>query len=135
MALTPAGRASRRSRQPVGWLVAGILAAGAAFVVLRLVTPGDGTQVPPRTWAWTGEGVLVQADPGSGLRDGDLVTAVDGVALGGDGGWWAPAHRPGDRIAYHVIRDGQSRTVPVTLRRVEVVDRPDQAVDPGRYPP
>jgi hypothetical protein len=66
MALTPAGRASRRSRQPVGWLVAGILAAGAAFVVLRLVTPGDGTQVPPRTWAWTGGGVLVEADPGSG---------------------------------------------------------------------
>jgi hypothetical protein len=127
MALTPAGRASRRSRQPVGWLVAGILAAGAAFVVLRLVTPGDGTQVPPRTWAWTGGGVLVEADPGSGLRDGDLVTAVDGLPLGGDGGWWAPAHRPGDRLTYQVVRDGQSRTVPVTLRRVEVADRLAQA--------
>ena len=92
MALTPADRragaavgadlASHRSRSWVGWLVAFILAAGAAFVVLRLVTPSDGTQVPPRTWAWTGAGVLVQAQPDSTLRDRDLVTAIDGVALG-----------------------------------------------------
>jgi hypothetical protein len=67
--------------------VAFILAAGAAFVVLRLLTPGDGTQVPPRTWAWTGDGVLVEAAPDSGLHDRDLVTAIDGVALGGEGGW------------------------------------------------
>jgi hypothetical protein len=59
---------SRRRPGPVGWLVAGILAAGAASVVLRLLTPTDGTQVPPRTWAWTGDGVLVQAAPG-GLAD------------------------------------------------------------------
>jgi hypothetical protein len=66
MALTPADPetgtavgadlAARRSRRLVGWLVAIILAAGVAFVLLRLVTPGDGTQVPPRTWAWTGDG-------------------------------------------------------------------------------
>ena len=72
MALTPADRragaavgadlASHRSRFWVGWLVAFILAAGAAFVVLRLVTPSDGTQVPPRTWAWTGAGC---AGPGA----------------------------------------------------------------------
>jgi hypothetical protein len=29
--------------------VAFILAAGAVFMVVRLLTPGDGTQVPPRT--------------------------------------------------------------------------------------
>jgi hypothetical protein len=39
-----AGRA-----QPAPWLVAFILAAGAVFMVVRLLTPGDGTQVPPRT--------------------------------------------------------------------------------------
>ena len=122
MALTAAGR---RSRHPVGWLVAVMLAAGAAFVVLRLATPGDGTQVLPRTWAWTGGGVLVEAEPDSGLRDRDLVTAVDGVVLGG--GWWAPAHRPADRLVYQVVRDGQTRAVPVTLRRVDVADRLLQA--------
>lgn len=134
MALTHAGPgagadlARRRPRRPVGWLVALILAAGAAFLVLRLVTPGDGTQVPPRTWAWTGDGVMVQAAPDSTLRDRDLVTAIGGVALGGaDGTWWAPAHRPGDRLVYRVVRGGQTREVPVTLRRAEVVDRLRQA--------
>ncbi len=133
MALTPAAPGAgvepdgRRSRRLVGWLVALILAAGAAFVVMRLVTPGDGTQVPPRTWAWTGDGVLVQAAPDSPLQDRDLVTAIDGVPLGSDGGWWAPAHRPGDRLVYQVVRGGQPRAVPVTLRRAEVADRLWQA--------
>jgi two-component system NarL family sensor kinase len=133
MALTPAAPragaepAAPGSRRLVGWLVALILAAGAAFVVLRLVTPGDGTQVPPRTWAWTGQGVLVQAAPDTTLGDRDLVTAIDGVALGGDGGWWAPAHRPGDRLVYQVVRGGQTRAVAVTLRRAEVADRLWQA--------
>jgi hypothetical protein len=120
--------ASRRSGHRVGWLVAFILAVGAASVVLRLMTPGDGTQVLPRTWAWTGDGVLVQASPGSALRDRDLVTAIDGVALGGDGsGWRAPAYRPGDRLVYQVVRDGQVREVSVTLRPAEVADRLLQA--------
>jgi hypothetical protein len=82
MALTPAGPrvgagagsdpAGRRSRRLLGWLVAFILAAGAAFVVLRLLTPGDGTQVPPRTWAWTGDGLVYQVVRGGQPR-GDLV--------------------------------------------------------------
>jgi hypothetical protein len=134
MAPTPADQragsdlASHRFRYSVGWLVAFILAAGAAFVVLRLVTPSDGTQVPPRTWAWTGAGVLVQAQPDSTLRDGDLVTAIDGVALGkSEGGWRAPAHRPGDRLVYQVSRAGQTREVPVVLRRAEVAGRLLQA--------
>jgi hypothetical protein len=46
-----ADRAGRRAGGPVGWLVAFMLAAGAAFIVVRLLTPGDGSQVPPRTWA------------------------------------------------------------------------------------
>jgi hypothetical protein len=82
MALTPADPrvgagagsdpAGRRSRRLLGWLVAFILAAGAAFVVLRLLTPGDGTQVPPRTWAWTGDGLVYQVVRGGQPR-GDLV--------------------------------------------------------------
>jgi hypothetical protein len=112
------GPARAPGRRPVGWLVAFILAAGAAFVVPRLLTPGDGTQVPPRTWAWTGDGVVV---------DRDLVTAIDGVPLGREGGWWAPPQRPGERLVYQVVRGGQPREVPVTLRRVEVADRLLQA--------
>ena len=109
-------------RHPIGWLVAAILAAGVAFVVVRLVIPGDGTQIPPRTWAWTADGVLVEAIPDRGLHDGDLVTAIDGVPLGADGGWLAPAQRPGDRLVYQVVRDGQPLALPVTLRRAGVVD-------------
>jgi hypothetical protein len=132
MALTPAepgaragaepDPAGRRSRRAVGWLVAFILAVGAAFVLVRLVIPGDGAEVPPRTWAWTGDGVLVQAPKDSTLRDRDLVTAIDGVALGGAGGRWrASAQRPGDRLVYQVVRGGQVREEPVTLRRAQVV--------------
>jgi hypothetical protein len=66
--------------------------------------PGDGTQVPPRTWAWTGAGVLIEAASDSGLRDGDLVMAIGGVPLGADGGWRAPAQRPGDRLVCQVVR-------------------------------
>jgi hypothetical protein len=115
--------ASRHSGGPVGWLVAVLLAAGAAFILVRLLTPGDGTQVPPRTWAWTREGVLVEVAPGSALRDGDLVTAIDGSSLGAEGGWWAPAHQPGDRLVYQVVRDRRAIVVPVTLRPAGVADR------------
>jgi len=74
--------AGRRSRRPVGWLVACILAAGAAFVVLRLVTPGDGTQVPPRTWAWTGGYAVVVLGCGQLLgHDSSLVVAAATLAV------------------------------------------------------
>jgi hypothetical protein len=49
------------------------------------------------------------------------------VALGGEGGWWSSAQRPGDRLVYQVVRGGQPREVPVTLRRVEVANRLLQA--------
>jgi two-component system, NarL family, sensor kinase len=117
--MSPASRVGGR----VGWLVAFMLAAGAAFILVRLLTPGDGSQVPPRTWAWTGEGVVVEASPGGTLRDGDLVTAIGGTPLGAGGSWRAPAHRPGDRLVYQVVRDGRALAVPVTLRPVGVADR------------
>ena len=88
------GPAGGRFRLPVACLTGVILALGAAFVVLRVVTPVDGTQVPPQNRAWTGAGVVVKADPDAALRDGDLVTAVDGVALGDWGDRPAPALGP-----------------------------------------
>ena len=124
MKLTSATRGAR----PIGWLVAVMLGSGVLFVGLRLVTPGDGTQVPLVTWAWTRAGVLVQAPPGGMLQDRDLVTAIDGVALGGtQPGWRAPTYRPGDRLAYQVIRGRPTALVPVPLRRAEVADRLLQA--------
>jgi hypothetical protein len=124
MTLTSATRGAR----PIGWLVAVMLGSGVLFVGLRLVTPGDGTQVPLVTSAWTRAGVLVQAPPGGTLQDRDLVTAIDGVALGGTRpGWRAPTYRPGDRLAYQVLRGGRPGTVPVPLRRAEVADRLLQA--------
>jgi hypothetical protein len=117
-----------RGTRPVGWLVAVMLGSGLLFVGLRLATPGDGTQVPLVTWTWTRAGVLVQAPPGGMLGDGDLVTAIDGVALGGSQpGWRAPTYRPGERLAYQVLRGRRTILVTVPLRPVEVADRLLQA--------
>jgi hypothetical protein len=84
------GPAGGRFRLPGACLTGVILALGVAFVVLRLVTPVEGTQVPPRNQAWAGAGVVAEADPDAALRDGDLVTAVDGIALGDWGDRRAP---------------------------------------------
>jgi hypothetical protein len=117
-----------RGARAVGWLVAVMLGSGVLFVGLRLVTPDDGTQVPLETWAWTRAGVLVQAPPGGTLRDRDLVTAIDGAALGGtQPGWRAPTYRPGERLAYQVLRGRRTALVTVPLRPVEVADRVLQA--------
>jgi hypothetical protein len=108
-------------RRAVGWLVACMLVAGAAFVALRLMTPSDGTRLPSQTWAWTGAGVVVEAHPDGGLRDHDLVTAIGGIALGGArDGWGAPSLRVGDRLTYQVVRDGRAQQVSVVLRRADV---------------
>jgi hypothetical protein len=117
MALTPGGTGAGTG-------------AGAAFVVPRLLTPGDGTQVRPRTWAWTGDGVVVEAAPDSGVHDRDLVTVIDGVPLGREGGWWAPPQRPGDRLVYQVVRGGQPQEVPVTLLSAELLAVAEQTMQP-----
>jgi len=101
----------------VGWLVAFMFATSATFIALRVVTPSDGTQVLPRPGAWTGDGVIVHANPGQTLRDRDLVTAIDGVALGSAGhSWRVRAYQPGDRLTYQVVRGGDTQEVTVTLR-------------------
>jgi hypothetical protein len=73
---------------------------------------------------------VLEADPAAALRDGDLVTAVDGVALGDWGTGPRPRSArlpPGDRLTYEVVRDGQPHAVPVVLRRADVTDRLPQA--------
>jgi hypothetical protein len=73
---------------------------------------------------------VLEADPAAALRDGDLVTAVDGVALGDWGTGPRPRSArlpPGDRLTYEVVRDGQPHAVPVVLRQADVTDRLPQA--------
>jgi hypothetical protein len=64
--------------------------------------------------------VLVGAQADGALRDNDLVTTIDGVALSGAGGWGGPRYRVGDRLTYEVVRDGRAQHVDVVLRRAAV---------------
>jgi hypothetical protein len=107
-------------RHQVGWLIAFMFATSATFIALRVVTPSDGTQVLSRPAAWTGDGVIIHTNPGQTLRDRDLVTAIDGVALGSAGrNWHVRAYQPGDRLTYQVVRGGDTQKVTVTLRRAD----------------
>ncbi|HEX6336509.1 MAG TPA: histidine kinase [Jiangellaceae bacterium] len=93
-----------------------MLVVGVAFVVLWTRTPADCTATGPAARSWATTGVVVELAgtcPANGtqLRDGDLVTAVDGHALA-DG----PAGRTwtvGEQVEYTVGPDGEA--VPVTL--------------------
>ena len=93
-----------------------VLAAGVAFAVLWTGTPADCTSIGPAARSWDATGVVVDLsgscpESGTQLRDGDLVTAVDGNALEDgpiDRGWAV-----GDRVEYSVGPD--ERAVPVTL--------------------
>jgi hypothetical protein len=83
---------------------------------MRVTLAGD-----QRHGGGLGDGVLVQVAKDSTLRDRDQVTAIDGVAIdGAEGRWRASAQRPGDRLVYQVVRGGQVREEPVTLRRAPV---------------
>lgn len=97
---------------------------GAAFVVLRLVTPFDGARLHPGVDAvWRSNGVVISPfdEQANGLRKGDLVVAVDGRSLESFArslfDWSAP--RPqwssGQKVIYTVMREG--RTVNVALTR------------------
>jgi hypothetical protein len=107
-------------RHQVGWLIAFMFATSATFIALRVVTPSDGTQVLSRPGAWTGDGVIIHTNPGQTLRDRDLVTAIDAVALGSAGrNWHVRAYQPGDRLTYQVVRGGDTQKVTITLRRAD----------------
>ncbi|NNJ09917.1 PDZ domain-containing protein [Chloroflexales bacterium ZM16-3] len=53
----------------------------------------------------------------AGLREGDIITAIDGTALDGDTSLrqLLLQHRPGDSITLTVLRDGKESSVQVTL--------------------
>lgn len=106
-------------RSPPLILSAIMLVAAAVFVALLATTPADCGRVTVRPSDWTAQGVVVEAPDDCPLRDGDLVTAVDGRATTTD----QPdlERTQGDTVGLTVIRDDRRLTVPVTLGRPDVV--------------
>ncbi len=114
----------RHNRTALGVLfIAGLfLMLGAAFVVLRLVTPYDGARLQPGADAvWQSNGVVISPfdEQKNGLRKGDLVVAVNGRSLESFAQSlfdWSVPHPQwggGEKAIYTVVRDG--RTVNVAL--------------------
>ena len=88
-----------------------MLSVSVAFVVLWMGTPADCTAVGPAARAWATTGVVIDlagtcAATETPLRDGDLVTAVDGYALadGPAGRTWAV----GEQVTYTVRPEGEA---------------------------
>jgi two-component system NarL family sensor kinase len=112
---------------PSTWLIlAGALFAisfGAIFVGRHLALPSDGARLEPGGNAITSDGVILTPlhPDSSPLQVGDLVVAVDGVALE----TWArnlfspnkgaPRRAAGDTLRYTVIRQGKSFDLPIQL--------------------
>jgi signal transduction histidine kinase len=112
-----------------------VLAAAAVFVALLARSPADCGRLGAAADAWTARGVVVEAPAGCPLRSGDLATALDGRPLAsapgapegpgtrGAPGAAAPDLVPravGDVVDIDVVRDGRTRTIPVTLARPHV---------------
>jgi len=53
----------------------------------------------------------------AGLKNGDIIVAVDGLKLGSDVSLRGVLlqHLPGDVVKLEVLRDGKTLTLPVTL--------------------
>jgi signal transduction histidine kinase len=99
-------------------LALGMVAVAAVFLVYRMATPSDASGHAYVTSSWTPDGIVVAsvADGSGSLRAGDVVTAVNGVALDA---WLTRSQRPslrqGDVLRYSVLRDGEPLSVAVTL--------------------
>ena len=118
--VTPSGR-QRANRLWVVVIAMTMAAVTIAFAWLRFSRPVDGTCLDTTASIWKQDGVIITENGGStsGLRTGDLVTAVDGVSMQA----WVqalfnpkashPAYRLGTPIQYTVVRDGQPQQVEV----------------------
>src|SRR5579859_6114206 len=100
-----------------------VASLAVAFLVLRLITPGDGARLDPGQNVWRANGVVVTPfEPRSNnLRSGDVVIAIDGRSLES----WTQAlfdprtpHiqlRAGLHLTYTVLRAGANVQVDVVL--------------------
>jgi hypothetical protein len=126
MAKAAQGRQMKRLDRPglaVLLLALGMLLLAGAFLGLRLMSPSDGARLKAGGGAWQTDGVVVvplQNQP-DGLKEDDVVVAVDGRGLETwaqslfDAGADRPKWAFGQSVTYRVIRDGEPQDVPVTL--------------------
>jgi putative serine protease PepD len=96
--------------------VAAQLTSGGTVALARL---GVSTAEPE---SGRGGAVVQQVESGSaaadaGIEVGDLIVSVDGVAITGSSRLQAQVlrHAPGDRVGVEVVRDGETRSLVVTL--------------------
>jgi signal transduction histidine kinase len=114
---------SSRRRRIATWLaLAGSLALGLGFGVIRATAPSDGARVDFYGNGWSSAGIAIAPidAPAAGLDAGDSVTAVAGRPIetwlsAAVSPWQANVERPaaGTPIDYQVVRDDVARTVPI----------------------
>ena len=81
------GRAVTRPRRDLPWVltllaVCGALAVTVALTGTRLLVPSEQVVIPSSNWVWARDGVVVEpVGPSGGIQRGDVVVAMNGVAL------------------------------------------------------
>ncbi len=87
----------------------------------RAVTPSDGTVVQLSNAPFHSDRMTLTfvLDAGAGLRDGDVVTAIDGIPLRSYAS--ATAAHKGDFLTYSVLRHGRSAQISVRLGEFPVL--------------
>lgn len=121
------------ARLPTMFLLATVvlLALAGGAVAWRVSSPSDGTTVNIADLAVSPHGVVVQtAEPGSPLRAGDEITAIQGISLGTSVDTRIGNERPvtATPLRYEIRRDGASMTVQVRPGSSPVGGRPLEAL-------
>jgi signal transduction histidine kinase len=111
----------RRSRRTPAVLAIALIVLGVVATAVRLDGPSDGTTLPLGWEALRLDGVVVQvpAPTPTGLRTGDLVTAIDGSRLA-DGLGKVERPQLGAALPYDVVREQAATQLPVHMRRPDV---------------
>jgi hypothetical protein len=114
--------ASRRSYWLIFFISFLSVATGSFFVIRHASAPSDGARLRPGGNNIGPEGLLIQViqSQPDGLKDGDLVLAVEGRTIES---WSAGLFRPepapfweiGQTITYSVLREGEEIDIPVLL--------------------
>lgn len=101
-----------RARPVVERLRSGTDPAEPGFLGISIADPTDGSR----------GGTVTSVAPGSpaeegDVREGDLVTAVGGTPVDGAAALAAAvgSHRPGDEVTVDIVRDGDERSLEITL--------------------